>query len=235
MLYPGMFGVVGFLAAVATHGVIVEASKNSEKAKLQEAADKVLEPYKDVLGGFSNRELMQRGIAKLSMAGPKRLIEPADAGEGWVVESAPVFTMTQDQSALVLENAISIYPANAPGSIRYQNIVKVVSSASTVPQPPWGADQGKLLKEESAALFAHSINVMLHELAKAPSAEAQVHKTFRYAEGSTQKIERAQLVGELCDRAVIKTLRGWLMSIPVRRDSDETPTEQCKNADRYPA
>jgi hypothetical protein len=29
-------------------------------------------------------------------------------------------------------------------------------------------------------------------------------------------MERAQVLGEQCDRLLIKTLRGWLMSVPAR-------------------
>jgi len=106
-LYPGYAGIAGLLVGIATHGALVEASKSSEKTKLQETADKVLDPFKDAIGSFTNRDLMQRGMTRLN-AGTNKLLEPADAGEGWIVESLPVFSMTQDRSALVLENAISI-------------------------------------------------------------------------------------------------------------------------------
>lgn len=236
MLYPGYAGLPGFFAAIATHGILVEASKNSEKARLQQAADKVLEPYKDLLVGFTHRELMQRGLAKLDVAMPKKLIDPADVADDWVVESTPVYTMTQDESALVLENIIAVYAAGTPVADRYQNVVKVVSDARAEAQPraAWTAEQGRLLKDESVALYAHSLKLVLQDLGKQAGAQPEVHKTFRYAEGKAQKMERAQLLLETCDRAVIKTLRGWLMSIPLR-PADGPPTDACKDADHYPA
>jgi hypothetical protein len=236
MVYPAIGGVAGLLVGIATHGAMMEASKNSEKAKLQEAANKVLDPFRPALAGFSNRELMERAIAMLATPGAKTLIGAADAGDGWVVESVPLFTMTQDLGALVLENEISVYPAGS-SSARYRNVVKVVSDVRDEAdlQAVWGGEQGKQLKDESVALLAHSLRLVVQELARTPGAEAEVQKTFRYAEGKTQKIERAQLVGQLCDRAVVKTLRGWIMSIPLRKSGDEAPSEQCKNAARYPS
>jgi len=238
ILYPG-FGLAGFLVAIAAHGVIVESAKNSEKTKLQEAADKVLAPYSAALGEFSNKELLQRAMAKLSVGGSKKIVEAAGTPEsGWVVESMPVFTLTQDQGALVLENAVAVYAADAPSTILYQNIVKVVSDARAEPQPEtfWGAEQSKKLKEESVDLFAHSLDVVLREIAKEAGGDAEIHKTFRYPEGKTQKMERGQLLGERCNRAIIKNLRGWLMSIPLRRDATEPPAnDQCVDSYRYPA
>lgn len=44
----------------------------------------------------------------------------------------------------------------------------------------------------------------------------QPFRTIRYVEGTAEKMERAQLVSEHCGRLVIKTLRGSLMSVPVK-------------------
>jgi hypothetical protein len=236
MLYPAIGGIAGLLVGIATHGAIVEAQKNSEKAKLQEAADKVLDPYKETLAAFSNRELMERGMAALSMPGSRKLIEDANAGDdGWVVESVPTYTMTQDQTALVLENAVAVYRAGSTQEIRYQNVIRVVSDVHDEPelQAAWSAEHGKQLKEESVLLFAHSLRLVLEELAKVPKGEAPSQKTFRYSEGRQQKVERAELVTQACDRAIVKSLRGWLMSIPLRRPADTVPSEQCKTAARY--
>ena len=214
ILYPAP-NALGFLAAVFTHGAIVESQKKNEKDKLQEEANKVLVPYEAVLKDYSHKELMQRALEKIASGmNMKLLVAEEGPGSEWTMVSIPVFSMTQDQSAIVLENAIALYPPNAKEPV-YKNAVRVIS-------PPkesadftgfWSAKEGAKLKEESATLMAHSIEMALKDAASAPEAET-VHRTFRYMEGKDEKIERAGLVSEHCDRAVIKTLRGWLMSVP---------------------
>ncbi len=228
MLYPA-FGIAGLLAAVATHGALVEAAKSAEKNKLREAADKVLDPYRDVLKNFSNQELMTRGMRGLGGGNEKMAPEIATAGTGWTVNSSPIFWLSQDQSALILENTIEIFSTSAPGQIQYVNTVKVVSSArlETDLVQVWTAEDGKKLKQESVDMFAHSLKIVLEEVGKPPGASNEAQKTFRYSEGKSQKIERAQWVADLCERAVVRTLRGWLLSIPQRAAPAEQAAVQC--------
>lgn len=179
ILYPAVGGIAGFVAALATHGALVEAAKSEAKAKLLQDADKVLDPYKDVLAGFTNKELAQRSLSGLGGVRVNGLIEPNDTGEGWILESLPVFSMTQDRSALVLEHQVSLYAAHAPGAVRYQNVVKVVSDIHDAPdlQTFWSMDAGRNLKEESASLFAYSLNLLV-QAASGRQAEAGSEKLF---------------------------------------------------------
>ncbi|HJV61576.1 MAG TPA: hypothetical protein VJ743_11565 [Albitalea sp.] len=238
-LYPAP-GIAGLIAAVATHGVLVEAGKNSQKTRMQEEADKVLDPFKDVLAGFSNRDLIQRGMAQLDGKGTRRLLEAGDvAASGWVIEAMPVFRMTQDQSALVLDNTIVVYAADAPSAVRYQNVVRVVSTPRTEAQPQtsWSAEQGKALKDESVDLFAHSLRLALQDIAgEADTAEASNQKTIRYVEGHAPKVERGHLIGETCGRAELRTLRGWIMSVPLRQTAGNAlPAASCPATQQHPA
>lgn len=231
MLYPGVAGVPGLLIGIFIHGALVEAGKQGEKTKLQQAADQVLEPYSAVIESFTNKELMQSGLSGLRGAGANQLIGPAEVGTGWVVESLPILSMTQDRSALVLENAIAIYAADDPKTVRYRNVVKVVSNARDDPDllALWSADEGKQLKAVSAELYSHSLALVLQAVANA-HGEASVQRTFRYFEGKEPKVERAQLVHEACGRAVVKTLRGWLMSIPLRPAAETSNLRECGDA-----
>lgn len=233
VLYPAD-NVVVALATVITHGILVETFKNSKKNKLQKAADNVLLPYQAVLSNYNHKELMQRGLEKMSMGGSKKLVKYSEKPMGdWVIESTPVFSITQDQSAIILDNVIAIYVPDAQAAAAYQNIVRVVSQAKdgTDLSSFWTANQGKMLKEESASLFAQSLDIALNDIAIGLTKADNAFKTFRYLEGNTEKMERGQLISERCDRMVIKTLRGWLMSIPVRRDAAVTHTaDQCGSA-----
>lgn len=216
MLYPAP-NVAGFLAAIITHAVIADSAQSAQKTKMQEDADRVLAPYRPVLAEYKIRELMQKGLARVPGAGAKLVEAAEDPGAAWLVESTPVFTMTQDQTAIVLENAVVIY---APGNLTapaYQNVVRVVSRRRDPADISafWLADQGTPLKDESVALFGISLDMSLADAAGLSPRSNVSHRTFRYPEGSREKMERALLMSEHCDRVVIRNLRGWLMSVPV--------------------
>lgn len=218
MMYPAP-GLIGLFAAVLTHSAIVESGKNSQKTKIQEEADKVLLPYRDALAGFKASELLARGAQRLGAGGSRwRMQVGADAPADWVIEATPVFSLTQDQGAVVLDNAVAIYSAAAPTS-RYENVIKVVSATtpSDTPETLWGADQAKLLKATSASLFALSLDVALDEAVRGTPAAAGPQRTVRYTEGKVERMERAELLSEQCNRILMRTLRGWVMSVPSAR------------------
>lgn len=229
MAYPAP-GVAGLLVAIVTHGVIMESVKSAEKTRLQTEADQVLAPYQEWLKGFQHRELMQKGLEKTALGERKRL---ADAGSedasDWVIDSTPVYSMTQDRSALILDNILTIRRPGALGAVPYQNTVRVVSQSRTADdlQAVWGADQGALLKEESVRLFAQSLDMGLADAQKPSSAASRAHKTVRYLEGQQEKMERGEVLDDRCGRVVIKTLRGWLMSVPAQSPSATVGASSC--------
>jgi hypothetical protein len=233
MMYPagaGAAGAVGFLAAIVTHGLIVDNLKDHQKSKIQAQADKVLSPYHTVLDHYTYQELMQAALKLVAFPGNKELIGIAEKSNAKrTIESNPVFSLTQDQRAIIVENVISISNSDAPSNFVYQNTVRVVS-------PPreesggtdfWIGNQGEKLKEESTRLLAYSFDLALNDFTS-ELKESHPQKTFRYFEGETEKMERGELISDMCDRIVIKTLRGWLMSIPKKPDTNSisSPT-QC--------
>ena len=260
-LYPAP-NAAGLLVAIIAHGFVSSGLRQKQKDQMQLEANRVLEPFEPVLSGFTHQQLMQAGLTRMSSQGGKRLLGAAEpAGADWLIESAPVYSMTQDQSALVLDNVLRIF---APGSatVTYAQTVRVVSApivvavsmpppdatmppaaaasaaepaASAAPAaaasaaagadlvapvvsvfvPMWLESRGQRLTEESAALFAESLDIALSDAAAALGDKNAPQKTFRYREGGVEKMERAQWAAERCGRTVIRTLRGWLMSIPV--------------------
>ncbi|NTV10505.1 MAG: hypothetical protein HGA47_06985 [Zoogloea sp.] len=231
MLYPAP-SMAGLLAAVVTHGLILGSVKQSQKDKLQEAADKVLDPYQPVLQKFSNRELLQRALEKTSAGGTRKLVEPDGAPvSGIWIESTPVFAMTPDQNAIVLDAAVAIY---LPGdsSAAYRNMVRVVSAPRDTGGASafWMANAGAKLKEESVGLMAQSLDIALADAAAGTGPlEEHPFRTVRYREGGADKMERAQVLSEACDRLVIRTLRGGLMSVPKRRGATPAASGECSN------
>ena len=228
MLYPAP-NLGGFLAALITHGVLLEGSRSAQKRKIREDADKVLQPYQDVLRNFRHGELMQQGLARTATGGAKRLVPFSEKpGAELFVESEPLFSMTQDQSAIILDNAITIYAPHAPATPAYQNIVRVVSHAEKRDDLVafWNANAGEALKGQSIGLFAESLDLALGDIAGGRErTKAAPHRTVRYLEGGVQRMERAQVIDESCKRLVLRNLRGWLMSVPPRRDAGEPCAE----------
>jgi hypothetical protein len=226
MLYPAPHLLIG-LAAVLTHGVVADAAQERQKQQIQENANRVLVEYRPILNRFKHQELMQMGLALLPPGPERKLVAPDAKVEGeWLVESAPVFSMTQDRRALVLDNAVVIYAPGAAEKPAYQNVMRVVSrprEAEDDLHVEWAERDGEPLRAESAFLFAHSLEVALNEAAGA-GKESRPQRTYRYLEGRTERMERAELVSEQCSRLVVRTLRGWLLSIPVRN-----PPPDCKS------
>lgn len=216
ILYPAP-NVGGFLAAVVTHALLVDSTKKTQKENLQRAANQVLSPYKMVLDNFKYRDLMQRAVKKTSATA--RLIEgPVTPGQEMVVESDSSFTLTQDQKAIILENGITVHLPGAAPESAYHSIIRVVSAAQDAADLPafWTAGDGEKIKDESAELVAKSLEIAFHDMATG-AASIPAFRTIRYQEGATEKIERAQVLSNQCDRMLIRTLRGQLMSVPASR------------------
>lgn len=232
MMYPAP-GLAGFLAAIATHAAIVNSVRDGERSELEIAADKVLLPYKETLDAFRYGDLAS--LALPPEAGLPMLAADVKPQSGLVIASAPVFYMTQDQGALILDNTVSVFKAGSEKPV-YTNTVRVVSRAGDAADlvAHWRQDGGKRLQEESARLFRHSVDIVrAHALVPYDAAAAVAQKTFRYVEGKRDAIERAQPISEHCGRALVKNLRGWLMSIPLKRSPDAAP--ECEGPGGSPA
>lgn len=218
-LYPAP-SAGGFLAAVITHGVIVDSTKRGQKEKLQTAADNVLSPYRGVIDGFDLKALSRRAVAMTSGASNAHIIVGTeDAGEGIVVESQPVYSMTQDQKAIILDNAITIHGGVSAPENTYRKTVRVVSKPREEADPTvyWTANSGDRLSEESAKLLAQSLEIALMDSSSGADMDGVAYRTIRYLEGGAEKIERAQVLRDRCGRLLLRNLRGALMSVPTAR------------------
>lgn len=219
MLYPAP-NAAGFIAAVITHGLIVESQKNTQRKKAQENADRVLDPYRSLLDVITYEELARAWGERMPQEGARKLIGPSEAPAigGWLIEAKPVFTMAQDQRTLRLDAAITIRAPDAADSAASQHHILVISPAvgSESPTEAWTAGEGKALREASAWLFAESVDIAMGAAAGDGDVADRPFRTIRYLEGRTEKMERAQLISEQCGRAIIKTLRGALMSVQLK-------------------
>ena len=76
-------------------------------------------------------------------------------------------------------------------------------------------------------MVAHTVEIaMAQATTVAPAgagADETPFRTHRYLMGSDEKMERSQLVASACNRSVLRTLRGSLLSVPVRPVADQPP------------
>ncbi len=233
-------GVAGFLAAAATHGALNAGLKASQKRSMQASADEVLQPFEPVLSGLTNRRLLELSVPRVVTPSPIRVLAASEAGgAAWVIVTRPVFSMTMDRRALVLDNSVQIFGPGA-STASYARAIRIVSAPLGVPAslampvsppasnataepapvapdamvPMWLAEGGQRVTDHSAALLAESLELAVNDFTLPAIDDKSPYKTFRYAEGGTERMERAQLVSERCGRVLIRTLRGDLMSIP---------------------
>lgn len=216
ILYPAP-NVGGMVAAVLTHGLLVESSKRSQKEKLQQDADGILLPYQSILAEFALADLFQRSLPKMETPGSKVLLEADQPSETNLrIETKPSFLLTQDQSSIILSNEIMVFGANAPSTPLYKGSIKVVSKAKEEKdiEAFWKENKGEQFKEQSAGLFANSLDIAMREISNNDSSLSAPYKTIRYREGMSEKFERGQLIADNCQQIVIKTLRGTILSVP---------------------
>lgn len=234
MMYPAV-NAASFVAAIVTHGFIVGGIKKGQKDRMQAAADEVLTPYKEILDSYRYADLMERGLEKSTFGSSRHLVANAEKSSGEiVVESLPVFSVTQDRRALIVDNVVLVqYPGSLSGEA-YRNTIRVVSRPRSGEDTTafWTQNQGLQLKAESEQLFAQSLDLALADAQSASMLTKNTgsFKTVRYLEGETKKMERGQVISEECQRVVLRNLRGWIMSVPTAADVPPEPI--CASAPR---
>jgi hypothetical protein len=216
MMYPAP-NIAGLVAGIVTHGVIASSIQDNAKTRSEKLADKVIDPYRASLAGFGTDALGRAALEKSTLGGA-RLLSGAETAGGNVIDSTPIFYMTPLRDALVLDNSVVVMQgAGQP----YRNTVRVVSRRHEADdlRAYWGADDAQVLKSEAAALLALSLDIATGQAGKAVStggAGAQ-YRTVRYLLGAQESFERAEVLDERCGRALLRNLRGWLMSVPLSK------------------
>jgi hypothetical protein len=229
MLYPAP-NAIGFLVAVLAHAAVADSARTSERQRIQNEADKVLAPYLSVIRDLKHRDVLDTALRWVEVKGTKQVLASGEAESGkWLVDVLPVFALTQDQSAVILDNVITVRSPQEPRQVVYQNTVRVAMTprdhASSADE--WLADQGALIRTAASALIAESLNLAYRDHQANVSNKESASRTVRYREGNAVRIERATVLAEACGRIMLRTLRGWLKSVPAVAASTEPGTEDC--------
>jgi len=243
MLYPAP-NAIAMLAAIATHAVIESSVRDSQKTKLQRDSDKVLLPYQDTLSALTERQLFEQAIGRARFEGGKSVVPASLTGnDEHVIDISPVFSLVQDQSAIVLDVVVEVHGPHATvdkSKPLYKSSFRLVSKPRDLSDPVsfWTANNGENLKNESAGLLGESMDLAIMDIARSTGAaesQSPQYKTFHYQEGRTDKVERGQLIGATDERTVLKTLRGWLMSVPTQHVVFADPLPSLAKAALAPA
>ncbi len=213
-------GAAGLLAAILTHAVISDSMQSSEYQQAQQASDRVLDPYATVLGAWSAANLWNTAVAAAPSSLGIRVWDGQTApGAGSVVQTAPTFTLAPDESVVILDVAIKLV---APGADSVETLVRVVSSplGGIDPRSHWSADEARQLKSTAAAMLAHAIDIA-HRYAIHSDNDLAPMRTHRYMLGADERAERAQQLAGNCARLELRNLRGFLMSVPIKVESED--------------
>ena len=224
--------VVGLVAGLVTHGLLVDVIHRKQESAARAASDKVLEPYRELIERLTHQDLFSRALNQLSPDGSRHLLPDGIIdGSKWLVESAPLFLVPGDQRALILDNVVTM--SKPDGTVAYQSPIRVVSTAREAADmvAHWTAAEGEKLREAVAGMLAESIAIALAQADGVSVSESNSpQRSFRYRLGGERKLERGSLIQERCDRIVVRTLRGGLLSIPLELSAAAHPpnTESCK-------
>lgn len=227
MVYPG--GSAGvMLISVLTHAAIAGRAVRREVQALQERADQVLVPHADVLAKFESHDfLVQTQIHLRAMASPFEGGLVGDAHNApWHVEVRPIYQMSQDRQALVVDLMASLKGTGEAGQER-RAAVRVISSPHVAEDLTklWNAQDGALLKSQATELLAQGVHYLLTEWSQIEPRMVGAPRTVRFPLGGQEQIERAQILQQRCARMLLRRLNGELMSVPV--DASSTAASIC--------
>lgn len=221
MLYPA-YGLAGFIAAIATHGAIIEGEKSRQRAEVEAKAQELLQPYMPVLREMRNAELLSQALDEPRLRPLVQTVDVASAGSTAAARGviAPVFWLTADQRALVLELQTQWTEGALPAAsdLRLRVVSSPLDADVAELAQRWTDKSGELLRRMAGELLVRGIALSAERLGALPDANAEGARfqTVRFMEGGTQRVERAQMLSDDgCGRALIRTLRGELLSVPL--------------------
>lgn len=246
MLYPAP-NFVGFLAGVATHAALQSAQNDAQIEERRKVSDEVLQPFRQVLSEIQVHDVFKRAL-RLSKSGSE--ISVANRSSGMAlpeVELAAHAIMAQSRRALIVDLVAKIkdssLAANNADASGYVHKVRVISDPMEVRDNSvddyWLADDGHQLKQTVARLLARAIDLFVTDATRhlRPVQEKQI--TARYQFGNEHRTERVVLLERTCARQTLRTLRGWVLSVPVldsrKAEADCKGTEVAGHREVPPA
>lgn len=229
MMYPG-YNAAGFLAAIFTHAAISGSVQDKQKIERQNQANKVLEPYQPALAELTTEQLTQALLAAWSNADGQLAFSPFDRAVKYqkgelILECLPSYFLSGNEETLTLRTTVAFYRVGQEKKPIYQNQIEVYSEKLAVEtvRERWLGDDSAYLIATVNALFAESIKIAVDDAFQPTSQVGQVDENFKYIDGVELEFERGSRVVVRDGRMLIRTLRGWLKSIPLSRITSPAP------------
>jgi len=206
-LYHGGAGVAGFLAQIFTHSAINSGGRNSKLSESQKVADQVLLPFESVLKDFYQKELFSE-ISQYSFNVKKNGTNQIN------IISKPIFFLSQNKKQIILKHLVEAKLKNNK-NFSYRNLVEYISDEYNQADIDnyFTANKGRHLKKQVKEMYLNSLEFIINDI-KGAYKSSPKEKSYRFKEGSNLRIERAKLVEEGQERALVRNLRGWLISFP---------------------
>ena len=228
VMYPGEAGVAGFVAAIAAHSIAASSVKNSRKKQMQESANRILQPFSQVIEQLAFEQLYPQSLTLPGNTAPTVNLEPYSehsADNKWIIESTPTFYVTLEKKDLILQNAIRIYESAKPDNSAYQNTIAVVFNDTGTHLSNDGVpiDNGNPFASTVKNLFKESLDLAISDFINQQSPpDSYQTTTVRYLEDGEKKVERGNVMISSCEKIVFKTLRKWIKSVPqMKKDNQQ--------------
>ena len=226
LVYQGGAGLAGLFAQVLTHAAIENAAQQEALKKAQEEADVVLAGYTELISKNTQRMLISHSIKHLNISRPAiSIISPTEnmvlAEKQLILESLPVFYMSQDQQSLVLDHQLKAYYKHQPDAVIYQNMAKAISKKQAVDENlnRWKANNGELFIQTTKNLHLSSLQILLEDMYKSLVSQGK-DATHKYYIGNKKHYVRGKVLLSNCKHTAIRNLKGNILVI--QRNSPET-------------
>ncbi|PUB80860.1 MAG: hypothetical protein DBP01_17035 [gamma proteobacterium symbiont of Ctena orbiculata] len=179
------------------------------------------QPYEQVLDEILVHSMFKRAV-QLQNSSAEIDVVATTAGrlETPVIELAAHTIMAQSRRALIVDLVARVKsPSMFDDDSDYVHKVRVISKPTGVEDHKvdsyWVENEGHQLKQTVTRLLAQAIDLFIADATQhlQPLQDKQI--TARYQFGSERRIERASLLEQSCARLTLRTLRGWVLSVPV--------------------
>lgn len=216
MLYPAP-GLLGLVVSVATHSVLADSAQRSERARIEEEADKVAVRYRAASAGFLQQNLLQAVVTLpgyQSSGAPLVPVGHAPQDHPMVVVS-PTYTISQDERGLILDASMQWRrPGQAePVSMQMRAVGQPLDAQDV--GKAWLTEGGAGFRKDAAVLLARIIDASFRQLTEsAGAATVAEQQTVRYWVGGTRRVERAVPLSSGCGYRAYRTLRSEILVVP---------------------
>jgi hypothetical protein len=219
ILYDASAGVLGVFVQAAIHANINSSALDAKKLAAQEQSNKVISPLLAVTEKINQHALQVNSEAVLNV--DFNTLEAAANPDNIVVNSNPIFYLTQDHTTLILKH---ILIANQKSKIKnskkkprskpiYSNLIEVISAPleGDLHIDHLKIENGVKFKELAQQLYTQSIDIALKDF-YGKFEKKQKQQTFKIQQGDSTRFERGNQLEQNCNHTILRNLRGWLIS-----------------------